>query len=435
MRILQIPNGYPHRAYGGIELHTYRVCNALVARGHDVSVFTRLSDLTQPDGAVVDEMVEGVRVRSVVNDFKAGAFRDHYVSAVVAEQFRRTLQEVEPEVVHFQHLIGLSADLPRIARESGARVVSSVLDYWYVCQRVMFQHRDGSACGGPSERSCIDCVLGEDAPPVGWRRRLEERVRGLVGAPVACGPRENADRFAALRDAIASYERIDTCAQFVVDEFARHHMPLPRDRTRVIALPIDREGFGAAAPPGGLPVRTERPLRVGFVGHALHHKGPHVLVEALRFLPDYPIEVSLWGARHAHQPYDRRLEELLVAEPRATYRGRFADGTLPEVLAEVDVLAVPSTCIESYGLATREAFVAGRPVVTTDRGALPESVRPGVDGLVVPAEDPPAFAEALRRLVDEPDLLGTLGRGAVESASRVKSMDQYAAEIEDFLYS
>ncbi len=435
MRILQVSNGYPHRAYGGVELHTYRLCAALRARGHELAVFTRRSDLTEPDGDAIDEMVDGVSVRSVVNDFKAGGFRDHYLNERVAQQFREYLREVSPDVIHFQHLIGLSADLPTIAREYGVRVVASVLDYWYVCQRVMFQHRDGSSCAGPAARSCIACVLADGAPPVGLREGLGAGLRSLAAPAVASGPRENRHRFEALRGALSAFERIDTCARFVVDEFARQGMPFPADRTRVIALSIDRDGFSAPTAPLDLPVRPDRPLRLGFVGHALFHKGPHILLEALRLLPGRPIQVELWGKRHVGDPYDERLATLLSQEPRATHQGRFADGALPELLRGLDVLAVPSTCIETYGLATREAFAAGRPVVSTDRGALLESVREGVDGLLVPGEDPQAMADALARLVDEPDLLPKLSRGAAESGSGVKSMDQYAAEIEEFLYA
>lgn len=434
MRILQVCNGYPHRAYGGVELHTFRVCGALREKGHELAVFTRFSDLTRPDGEVEDEEVDGIRVRSVVNDFKEGRFRDHYLSRSVADEFRRTLQEFSPEVVHFQHLIGLSADLPLVAREYGARVVASVLDYWYVCQRVMFQPPDGTGCRGPAGKSCIDCVLQDRAPSVAWPDRLLDLVRGLGAGVAVRGPEANRHRFEALRSAIDTYDRIDTCARFVVDEFARQGMPLPSDRTRVIALAVDHTGFSPAGAPADLPVREERPLRIGFVGHTLFHKGPHLLLEALALLPDRPVALELWGKRHPDHPYDRRFSELLAREPRATHHGRFEDGTLPDVLGSVDVLAVPSTCLETYGLATREAFLAGRPVVTTDRGALPESVRDGVDGLIVPGEDPGAFARALGRLIDEPALLPALTAGAAETRGTVKTMERYTSEIEEWLY-
>jgi len=433
MRILQISNGYPHRAYGGVELHTHGLCAALRRRGHGVWVFTRRSDLARPDGVAVDEEVDGVPVRSVVNDFKGGGFRDHYLNARVAEEFERFVAEIEPDVAHFQHLVGLSADLPAIARRHGVRVVATVHEYWYVCQRAMFQHRDGTACRGPAYSSCVRCVLGDAAPRPGLLERLSDRVRPAKGAPVL-GPDANRHRFETLRRATLTFDRIVTPARFVIEEFERQGMPLPPGRTRAVALGIDRGAFPPSTPPADLPIRPDRPLRVGFVGHALHHKGPHVLLQALGRLDGRPIRVELWGARHPDHPYDREIASLLAADPRAAHRGRFPEGELPTVLASFDVLAVPSTCLESFGIATREAFLAGRPVVTTDRGALPEAVRDGVDGLIVPGEDPRALAAALARLIDEPALLSHLAEGAARAAGEVKSMERYAAEIEDLLY-
>ncbi|MBM4270134.1 MAG: glycosyltransferase [Deltaproteobacteria bacterium] len=428
MRILQVANGYPHRAYGGVELHTQRLAAALRERGHELAVFTRTSDLTLVDGTLFDETVDGVPVRTVVNDFKGGAFRDHYRNERVREELVRFAREVRPDVVHVQHLIGLSADLPEAARALSIPVVATIHEYWYVCQRVMLQHRDGRPCRGPSHESCIDCVRmpnGAEAP---------RPVHPDAGASVAVGPEENRDRFRALASAIAAFERIVTPSQFVIDEYARQGMPLPPERTRAVSLGVDRGGFDKVAPVPDPRVRAERPLRLGFVGHQLHHKGPHVLVEALRRVPDLPIELSLWGTEWPDHPYDATLRDLVAREPRARRCGRFADGGLPDVLASFDVLVVPSTCPESFGIATREAFLAGRPVLTSDRGALPESVRDGIDGLVVAGEDPDALAAALLRLVTEPRLLETLVFGAAASRERVKTMASYAAEIEGFLY-
>jgi glycosyltransferase involved in cell wall biosynthesis len=428
MRILQVANGYPHRAYGGVELHTYRLVRALRERGHDLAVFTRRSDPREPDGTESDEMVDAIPVRSVVNDFEEGSFVSHYRNAAVEESFSRFVRDFAPDVVHVQHLIGLSSDLPALAQAFGARVVATVHEYWYACARVMFQHRDGSDCPGPAARNCVDCVLGAAAPGRGPVARV---LDGLGAGPHSRAGRQ---RQAALGDALGVFDRITTPSRFVIEEFARQGMPLAPDRTRAIALGIEGSGSQPIRPlePGS--PGSSRPLRIGFVGHALHHKGPHVLLEALRRMPDAPLVLELWGARHPEHPYDRLLEVALAGERRAEHRGRFGEGDLPGILAGLDLLVVPSTCLESFGIATREAFLAGRPVVSSDRGALPESVRDGIDGLVVPGDDPAALAGALERLLSESGLLESLARGAVETAATVKSMDEYAAEVEDYLY-
>jgi glycosyltransferase involved in cell wall biosynthesis len=435
MRILQVANGYPHRAYGGVELHTHRLCAALRGRGHDVSVFTRHSDPSVPDGTAVDERVDGVRVRSVVNDFKGHAFRDHYLCPPLREQFERALHEWRPDLVHFQHLAGLSADLPQAARRAGTRTVATIHEYWYACQRAMFLHADGSPCGGPAHASCVECVLGANGRPADPRlaSRVAVTLRRAFGGVPALGPDVNRDRFRRFRDALAQYQGIVTPSQFVIDEMDRHGMPLPS--ARAISLGLETAPFGDPEQPPPLPVSTERPLRLGFVGQHLSHKGPHVLLEALRRVPDLPLRADFHGMRWPDHPYDAVLQSGFAVEPRAQYRGRFPDGELPRVLGELDVLVVPSTCPESFGLVTREAHLASRPVLSTDRGALPESIRDGEDGLLVPAFDAAAMADAIRRLATDRDLLERLRRGAAGAHARVKSMDEYATEIERELYA
>ncbi|MEO2166939.1 MAG: glycosyltransferase, partial [bacterium] len=157
------------------------------------------------------------------------------------------------------------------------------------------------------------------------------------------------------------------------------------------------------------------------------------ILEAMRLVPELPLQLDLHGRRWPDDPYEKTLFPLLEAEGRAQAHGRFADDELPGILAAADLLVVPSTCPESFGLATREAFLAGRPVLSTDRGALPESVHEGEDGLLVPAEDPAALAASLRRLIEEEGLLARLSMGA--ATARPRTMDDYAAELEAFLYS
>ena len=71
--------------------------------------------------------------------------------------------------------------------------------------------------------------------------------------------------------------------------------------------------------------------------------------------------------------------------------------------ARLDLAVFPSRAEETFGLVVAEARALGLPVITSDRGALPESL--GAAGIAVPAADPRALAAALRRAADEPATL------------------------------
>ena len=83
--------------------------------------------------------------------------------------------------------------------------------------------------------------------------------------------------------------------------------------------------------------------------------------------------------------------------------GRVPQDQIADLYAGIDVLLAPSAWTESYGLVTREANAAGVWVVTSDRGAIGEDVRPGVDGFVIDVSSPQGLADVLQAINDNPE--------------------------------
>ena len=108
----------------------------------------------------------------------------------------------------------------------------------------------------------------------------------------------------------------------------------------------------------------------------------------------------------------RALSGRLGVADRVTFTGPVPYEQVPAELAKLDIYAALSRQ-ESFGVAVLEAGAAGRPVVVSDAGGLPEVVQDGVTGLVVPRENPVAAADALLKLVTDPSqriIMGESGR-------------------------
>jgi glycosyltransferase involved in cell wall biosynthesis len=86
---------------------------------------------------------------------------------------------------------------------------------------------------------------------------------------------------------------------------------------------------------------------------------------------------------------------------------------------------------ESFPNAVVESMAAGVPVVATRVGGIPELVREGVDGLLVPAGEPGALAAAMLRLLKEPELSERMGRAARERVRESFSIEKMVRETED----
>src|SRR5207247_8999368 len=103
---------------------------------------------------------------------------------------------------------------------------------------------------------------------------------------------------------------------------------------------------------------------------------------------------------------------------------------VPELLSEVTVSVLP--CVSSEGLSNTllESMAAGVPVVATTVGGNPEVVQDGRTGLLVPPRDPHALANAIGRLLQDPDLASRCGRAGRQRVAEHFSIDQMVSKTE-----
>lgn len=173
-------------------------------------------------------------------------------------------------------------------------------------------------------------------------------------------------------------------------------------------------------------VDAERPAaplrRVGILGRLAHWKGQDVFLEAFaRAFADRPeVEaVVIGGALFGEDDYERELVELADTPPlrgRVTFTGHVAD-PWPQ-LTGLDVLVHASRTPEPFGQVVVQGMWMGCAVVATTPGGPSEVITPGRDGMLVPCDDVPALAAALRHLGQDDEGRVELGRAAKATAAR-----------------
>lgn len=114
---------------------------------------------------------------------------------------------------------------------------------------------------------------------------------------------------------------------------------------------------------------------------------------------------------------------------RVVMLGSVPNQELPAYHAGADVFVAPAIDQESFGIVLVEAMAAGVPVVASDIPGYREVVRDGVDGLLVPRNDPNALATAVRRVLGDPELASRLADGGRRRANEY-SWDVVAPRIE-----
>jgi glycosyltransferase involved in cell wall biosynthesis len=197
--------------------------------------------------------------------------------------------------------------------------------------------------------------------------------------------------------------------------------------TATFAAFMDLEPF-LAVPPAPLP---ERPVAL-FVGVLERYKGVDVLADAWRLaaprLPGAMLHVVGRGTL-------REVSERLVADlpGQVQWTESLPTQEVSRALDEATVLVLPSRS-EGLGRVVVEAFCRGRGVVGSRVGGIPDLVRDGESGLLVPPEDPSALADALVHVLADRALaerLGTTGRAAVEPW--LATPEEYARQVRDLV--
>ena len=167
------------------------------------------------------------------------------------------------------------------------------------------------------------------------------------------------------------------------------------------------------------------PLRIGYVGTLVWHKGVHVLLDAVGRLPPAAYELKIFGHPDVFPEYTARLRAQAAGLP-IQFMGAFGRDRTAEVYANMDVLVVPSLWLENSPLVIHEAFMAGVPVVGARIGGIADLIDHGDNGLLYEPASPGALESALRQLIERPQRLVDFSR----RLPRVKSIAQDAREWE-----
>lgn len=162
-----------------------------------------------------------------------------------------------------------------------------------------------------------------------------------------------------------------------------------------------------------LGLAPSQPL-IASVGRLDPQKGFDLLVEAASRLDGSPAPLIVICGEGPERPeLERRIAALEVGA-RVRLLGNRRD--VKAVIAAADAFCMPSRW-EGSPLALHEALAAGRPVVATAVGGIPELLAFGEAGLLVPPEDPAALAAALTRLLSDPALSDRLSARSTEAAA------------------
>ncbi|WP_340539653.1 glycosyltransferase [Nocardioides sp. GXZ039] len=382
MRILHV-NKFLYRR-GGAESYLLDLAAAQQASGHEVSFFA----MAHPDN-LADPNDDLFPTRMELDPPPEGGLERLRTAARIVHRrdaraaMARILDRVRPDVVHLHNIYHQLS--PSILAPITDRAIPSVMtlhDYKLVCPTYQLLDADGEICEA--------CLPGRFRNAV--RRRCN---RGSLTGSALSAVESRVHR------TTGAYDGIDVLA--CPSDFLRAKMVqggIAATRLAHLTNFCDLSGIEAATEPG---------RGVLYAGRLSHEKGVDVLVEAARHLPQgLPITIAGDGPERA--ALEARADA--VAPGRITFLGRISGAEVHRRMREAAVVVVPSRWYENQPMTILEAYGAGRPVVASRLGGLPELVDDGVTGALVAHDDPRGLAEAVRILALDPETAHAHGREA-----------------------
>jgi glycosyltransferase involved in cell wall biosynthesis len=394
MRILMLAQSYAP-VVGGEERIVEDLSDQLAGRGHEVVVGTLEQPLGPPptDGVPVEILGSGLdRLPGMAGDPER-RYAPPVPDPLTVRDLRRLVERMRPDVVHGHNWLA-DAYLPLAARREAAFVLS-LHDYSLRCANKRFFYR-GTVCSGPAALKCL-----------GHARDQYGAARGVAtAAGTAVGDRwlrRRVDLFLPVSEAVRRLSALGSAPSRVVPNFIGELPAIPDDLSGLDALP-------------------EEPFILYF-GDVTVDKGAQVLAEAYRSIEGAPPLVMI----------GRPIIELDPI-PGLVLLGRLPHAVAIEALRRALFSIVPTILPETFGIVALEAGAAGKAVIASDVGGLPDVVVDGETGLLVPPGKVGGLREAIERLLVEPALreqMGEAGRQRVRqifSPEAVVPMFEHAYE-------
>jgi glycosyltransferase involved in cell wall biosynthesis len=413
MKILLVVHLFLPDYFSGTEILTLHTALELKSRGHEVQVFTGFpATVALSDAERFDRYVhEGIPVtrfkhaHAAMGD-QSNVAEQEYDNHLAAQQFTALLDEFQPDLVHFFHLMRTSASVVDICRARGLPTVLTPTDFWFVCPTSQLRLPDGSMCPGPDAigANCVrhlaslkmrgfaaSALNHLPAPLLSGVVRLAARtpLRWVKPANLVAALSQ---RQAFLKDRLNHINKVLVPTRSM--QQVLHQNGLDPAHVRFCSYGIRFPQQPARAP------RAQGPLRLGVIGIG-EHKGAHVVIEAMRKLPDAALSLKIYGRPSDFPDYARQLEGLAAADPRVQLCGSFPNDQIGLVLSQLDILLVPSLWFENAPLVIYSAQAAGVPVVASDVTGVAELITDGDNGRLFPPGDVDRLAEIIAALAQD----------------------------------
>lgn len=440
MQILLIVHQFFPEFTSGTEVLANSVARELAGRGHQVRIFTaHPTALPMSDEERFDEyQYEGIHVYRFYHSYVPMAGQSSMVELsfdnhLAASYFKKVLDGFKPDVVHFFHLNRLGIGLIDHAVQAQVPAFITPTDFWAICPTAQLMLPEGQACSGPSHHAgnCVKHFVENTQKgvvqrafkslPIAFADHLVwlTQVGILPRYPHRIEVQAIGSRLSKSISRLNKLTKIVSPNRFMTGKLTQYGVS--PSQIIDVAYGIDLDA-SEVIPPRRL---SRHPLRIGYIGTLAPHKGCHILVESFKSLPQGAAILKMYGNLEDFPEYVNELRVQAAQNVQIEFCGVFHNSKIAEVMADLDVLIVPSLWFENTPLVLYSAQAARCPVIASNFPGMSEVIQDQLNGLLFDAGNVIGLAAQLSRLINESDLIGKLS----ENTQPPKSMVRYVDEL------
>jgi glycosyltransferase involved in cell wall biosynthesis len=433
-----VVNFYPH-GMGGGQMYVLMLAKELQKRGYTVAVLTLIQHgwkheaAGTNDGSITEYSYQAIDVYAVRINLKSITQGQKYAvnHPILRARICDVMKKFSPDIIHVN---GINSAIYPVALELQIPTITTIHHSGAACPAGTLIYHDGTICSLAMHHSvCIECCSYQRMPEsrlsgyfigkiprwfyLPYGKIVDTSKKLLLPLRILQYPWLVEQEMNQLRSALDAQSMLIAPSRAIKDLLLRNGVRekniflLPHGVKELKKAPI--EAFNV------------RPVAFGFVGHAGHIKGVHILMSALEKISHGDrCELHMYGDSENNSYFISILTKY-KGQARIIQHGLLRDDQLQAAYTAMDVLVLPSLAYEAFGLVVNEALASGRPVIVSRSGALPELVEDGKTGFIVARNDSSALAEKMQLYIDNPQLILEMS----QNIGTIKMCGQYTEEL------
>jgi len=416
MKVLHLPSTFWPDAAGGKEIFVYQLIKSLPSEQHSVLIHRK----GQPGKYVHDGIDVNVLPLPETRDTRRSYFEVTFDRLPGFEEF---LDDYKPDIVHL-HDFGNYSSLShlRVCKLKGIKTVSTYHSPGQSCLQRALIFGGKKPCSGKIDIDvCTKCrYLVAGVPEIA--AAMMSKVRQPFSPLNKFFQRGDTQLYHdSWHEFYNGVDLIQVHAHWVKDVLLIND--IPSDKIKYVEM----GGHASSSP------RKEDqngPLRLVFVGRCTDIKGVHLLVDAVKSLPDAPLEVHFFGP-YWNDDYGRRLQEKMGDDKRFIPPRLIDSEKIVEELKSMDICVIPSIWPETGPLTLFDSFAAGVPILGTRLAGIEEKARDGVDRVLFNWNDVNDLRDKLSMLLNDRNKVEEMKRNIKPN----RTFSDFAKDIDKLYHS